>query len=81
MIVVAAAGAVGGFVFAGLAAGFPRSYNAHGATKATTVNVVLAPKGDQSKLKPTPTVANAGQVTFVVFNQSNLAKGSQRTAS
>jgi hypothetical protein len=41
------------FVLVGPATGSPRGYFADGARKDTKVSVVLAPKGDQSKLSQT----------------------------
>ena len=57
---------------AGLAGAFPSGYVVHGGTTATKVKVILAPGGDENKLKPVPTVTKAGEVTFVVSNQANL---------
>ena len=45
---------------------------AMGARSESTVKVVLAPRGDPTKLRPSTGVAKAGRVTFVVSNQSNI---------
>ncbi|HMK93705.1 MAG TPA: hypothetical protein VK576_11975, partial [Thermoleophilia bacterium] len=48
--------------------------SAHGAT--TTVKVLLAPAGNNDRLKVLTPTAKAGRITFAVLNQGNLAHGS-----
>jgi uncharacterized cupredoxin-like copper-binding protein len=43
------------------------------------VKVVLAPAGNQNKLKPLSGTARAGKVTFTVTNQANRARGAYNT--
>ena len=38
---------------------------------ASTVKVTLAPGGNNGKLTPAPSITKAGQVTFIVTNQSS----------
>ena len=74
-IAIAGAGVIALAALVGLASGSSNGYLTRTAG-ATKVKVTLAPRGDQSKLESSTSVARAGEVTFIVHNASDLAHGS-----